>query len=66
MNFYGSWEPRENLSFLLPRGLLGVLLYITYGDIATAESTKMTILLERRFFTSYVMMSDLKFQACRK
>ena len=49
-----------------PRGLLGVLLYITYGDIATAESMKTTILLERRFFTSYVMMSDLKYQACKK
>ena len=27
---------------------------------------KTTTLLERLFFTSYVMMSDLKFQACRK
>ena len=43
-----------------------MLLYITYGDTATAESMKTTTLLERLFFTSYVMMSDLKFQACRK
>ena len=43
-----------------------MLLYITYGDIATAESMKTTTLLERLFFTSYVMMSDLKYQACRK
>ena len=43
-----------------------MLLYITYGDIATAESMKTTILLERLFFNSYVMMSDLKYQACRK
>ena len=43
-----------------------MLLYITYGDIATAESMKTTTLPERLFFTSYVMMSDLKFQACRK
>ena len=41
-------------------------LYITYGDIATAESMQTTTLLERLFFTSYVMMSDLKYQACRK
>ena len=41
-------------------------LYITYGDIVTAESMKTTTLLERLFFTSYVMMSDLKFQASRK
>ena len=45
---------------------MGVLLYITYGDIVTAESMKMTTLLERLFFTSYVMTSDLKFQASRK
>ena len=37
-----------------------------YGDIATVESMKTTILLERRFFTSFVMMSDLKYQECRK
>ena len=43
-----------------------MLLYITYGDIATAESMKTTTLLERLFFTSYVMMSDLKYQTCRK
>ena len=43
-----------------------MLLYITYGDIVTTESMKTTILLERLFFTSYVMMSDLKFQASRK
>ena len=43
-----------------------MLLYITYGDIATAEYMKTSTLLERLFFTSYVMMSDLKFQACRK
>ena len=43
-----------------------MLLYITYGDTATTESMKTTTLLERLFFTSYVMMSDLKFQACRK
>ena len=43
-----------------------MLLYITYGDIVTAESMKTTTLLERLFFTSYVMMSDLKFQASRK
>ena len=43
-----------------------MLLYITYGDIATTESMKTTTLLERLFFTSYVMMSDLKYQACRK
>ena len=43
-----------------------MLQYITYGDIATAESMKTTTILERLFFTSYVMMSDLKFQASRK
>ena len=43
-----------------------MLLYITYGDIETAESMKTTTLLQRLFFTSYVMMSDLKYQACRK
>ena len=43
-----------------------MLQYITYGDIATSESMKTTTLLETLFFTSYVMMSDLKFQACRK
>ena len=43
-----------------------MLLYITFGDTATEESMKTTTLLERLFFTSYVMMSDLKFQACRK
>ena len=43
-----------------------MLLYITYGDTATAESMKTTTLMERLFFTSYVMMSDLKFQACIK
>ena len=43
-----------------------MLLYITYGDNATAESMITSILLERLFFTSYVMMSDLKYQACRK
>ena len=41
-------------------------LYITYGDIATAESMKTIILLERRFFTSFVTMLDLKYQECRK
>ena len=43
-----------------------MLLYITYGDIETAESMKTTTLLQRLFFTSYVMMSDLKFKACIK
>ena len=43
-----------------------MLLYITYGDIVTAESMKTTTLLERLFFTSYVMMSGIKFQASRK
>ena len=43
-----------------------MLLYITYGDIATAESMKTTILLERLIFNSYVLMSNLKFQACKK
>ena len=43
-----------------------MLLYITYGDIKTAESMKTTTLLERLFFTSYVMTSDLKFQPSRK
>ena len=43
-----------------------MLLSITYGDIVKAESMKMTTLLERLFFTSYVMTSDLKFQAFRK
>ena len=43
-----------------------MLLYITYGVIEPAESMKMTTLLERLSFTSYVMMSDLKLQACRK
>ena len=43
-----------------------MLLYITYGDIATAEYMKTSTLLKTLFFTSYVMMSDLKFLACRK
>ena len=43
-----------------------MLLYITYGDVETAESMKTTTLLQRLFVTSYVMMSDLKFKACRK
>ena len=43
-----------------------MLLYITYGVIEPVESMKMTTLLKRLSFTSYVMMSDLKLQACRK
>ena len=43
-----------------------MLLFITYGDIVTAESMKTTTLLERLLFTSYVMTSYLKFQASRK
>ena len=60
MNSCGLWEPKVNLSSLLLRGLRGVLLYITYGDNATAESMKTSILLVRLFFTSYVTMSDLE------
>ena len=60
MNSCGLWEPKVNLSSLLLRGLRGVLLYITYGDNATAKSMKMSILPVRLFFTSYVMMSDLE------
>ena len=43
-----------------------MLLYITYGDNATAESMKISILPERLFFTSYVMMSNLEYQVCKR
>ena len=58
MNSCGLWEPKVNLSSLLLRGLRGGLLYITYGDNATGESMKTSILLVRLFFTSFVTMSD--------